>query len=539
VAGSIVKNAVIVLGVEQGQVNFKLPNLDKLLKNQDRLNKTLVDQKKRLEEVSREWSDNTKAAQASAEKQVASNKSVQQSQEQLLSQSRALQRGLLEAGTQGGEGLFSLARGFTLLGVSSEDSLRQVFESLKFVQAGFDVFRGGANIYKSYLTVVDLLSAAQVTNTTVTSLNTAATNTNTTAKVANAAASRGMLAAIGPLGAVVAAGTIAIGAAVAIRAALSSEDDKLAKRELALADALRRSNQALRDRSNAASEMRQLSAMSFDGGIEEQQFSIDLERARLENELRRLPSQQDVSRAVAEATRGADGRVDIQAFNEQFGKANSARLERAVEIETRLSSLLSNKIGLEKQATQEAIRLNEARAQEILKQKEGIDLAQKRLETERQAVQGVQGSVGSLDSRDFARLQGIARRKQSGKEIGRRDLQFLQGIKGFGEFAQREFEDLGRERGALKLAGQFGFESGVPEAQRQLAELNKGLSGLTDGKSVAEALAGIKSANEGFIDEFESFRGSFTELIRDMQGDIEELGLQQSKMDAFIQQGVL
>lgn len=136
-----IRDATIRLGIEQLPADLKAPKLDGLIKEAktataqiDKLVDTTVAGQKEMQ------SQATKTEAAFDKLAITQIKSAKDATDGNLK--------LFEGLRTSGDGAFTLARGFALVGVSGEENLRKVVESIAAAQGAFDIYRGGVDVIK-------------------------------------------------------------------------------------------------------------------------------------------------------------------------------------------------------------------------------------------------------------------------------------------------------------------------------------------------------------------------------------------------------
>lgn len=524
-SSSIIKNAVIVVGVEQGQVNFKLPNLDKALKDNDRLNKTLDRQVQTLSQVERAQQQTLKQAEVTARGQVNLASQAAQSQEQFAASVRQAQRGILEASQQAGEGVFALARGFTLLGVTGDKNLRKVLESLALVQAGFDIFRGAGNIIKGVIAATEALAIAKKASAVATTAETAAVVANTRAKVANVAATGAMVAASAPLLITLGVLAAALAAAAFVRRKFAVDTEAAAKAQERYVASLDKETEAISRLASRGQRRRGVRALGFDTA-EQQLQDLQGDRRRQRDELFESQTLFQLSGADR-GILGIDRRLDVAA----------AATRQEVTARQALIATDEQILRLQKQKRQEQIDSNRLRAQEIRQQQQSVEAAQRAADVERQRANSTRAAAGRLDELGQARLRQISAKRARGERLNNSELDFVGGLGAQGsDFANQRFA----ERGAQfdqQLGALFGkaVDAEVRKAQGVADQRQAQLDRLAGGEDADAAIARLSENSDKLRNEFDELLSSMIATIDREEKNVEALEKRLDQIETRIQ----
>ncbi len=470
----IIKNATIVVGVQQGKVSFKLPGMSELLTVQQKAIALAKQQEKQLQALKQVSADYHQSAVADAKQHAVAVDDVSR---KLSSAGLSALRGFQQATT----GAFQLARGIALLGVDGDKNLRKVLETIALIQGAFDVFRGTVNIIKGVVTVTRALAAAKAAEAAITSTSTAATVANTAAVEANIAPRLVLLAIANPyIAAFIAIGSAAGIAAVAI-SRLNDEEGRAERLQKRFTDELEIGTKAIEDRTTRTKQLRDLLDLSFSDRSQEKFNSIGSDQSLLERELQRAQALAAVDREQS--------------------------LKRQVAIHNQLAGLAREGIQIEKRRTEQAIKLNEQRAEEVKQLNESIRAQQRAVEAEQNKVRATQAALGQLGPQGEAQLRSIAAKKARGGTLSTEELQLIAGLGDAGaKFAEAEFAQRGKATQGLleRLIGKKITDE--RDAAQQTLEVKQNiLSEKTGGKTADEFLDQIKTKNETLQKNFDDF----------------------------------
>ena len=496
-SNAIVKNAVIVLGVKQGKAVFKL-DLDPVLKARQKEVDLLKKTASAVDALVKEKRKEDNANKATKKSGVDAAAEALRNQGNIAKAGRATSKAIIESSHQAGEGLFTLTRGFVLLGVSGEENLRAVAEKLALVQGAFDVFRGITTVVKSAIEFQEKMAAVTEIGTAATTVNTAATGANTTAAAANSgavvaqsgalkantvvtlanvAAKKLLMAVTNPVGAAVAATIALLTAAVFWR----TRETETIKDQI---DALEQERQA-RERSIKVDEARErlAGASRNEARLAASKRTVDSVNQEIEALKEKVKVEQEAINATGR--KAAGGQLDIHKRDEFILLEKIAKLEEE-QVHNRLALQEAEKAVANdvKRAADEKQRLAEQEkkaaedqkkaAEQFAKhQRDQIDREKQLLNAQQDRIRGNQAAVGRLDALQRQRLENIAERRQEGQEIGREDLNFLSGLGGgFARFANQQYVEQGQ--GAGDILNKLGITSDNQTAEEVADSLKLG-----------------------------------------------------------------
>lgn len=508
-----IREAKIVIHLEQGRMELRAPDLSKTLADQQKY----IDLQKQLEEQIKR----VNAAQQSAPSGGGGSVSgggggthedrdrerilqVIKEEEQAIARLRTSMMGLLRATSQTAEGFFRLGRAAVLLGASDE-SLQKMIKSLAQVQAYLDIMAGAMMIVQGLVSAQKAAAAAQAVYVTALAGSTLATQVFTVAVIEATAA----LAAFAlPIVAAVAVIVIAVTAAIAIW-------DLFTESEAEAAEASReRAAQIKEDAENAAAIMADyLKMMDARIAREAELKALIFDRMTAEEQAA------DIASRVARGNRaGARGQTIID--EDLFGGAKGT----ALEIERRAAL-----DGIRALQQQDQLKRDQLDAQKDLlaAQLKSIEAAEKDLEIAKQKERTFQIQFGMLQQFEQAQLKAIADRLRAGQDINQFEEQFLR-EKG-GEAGANIANARAGRRGAA--AGADDVFAGIPDAmdaaaksvdqlEKVLADL---LTELKKGGSAIEAKARIEAESKALQKQYEDFFKLNTEALKKLAADVVDL----------------
>jgi hypothetical protein len=494
-----IREAKIVIHLEQGKVELKAPDLSKILADQQKH----IDQTQRLtQEMLRLEAAQRAAAAASAGGGGGTGPRGSGLAPGVDEAERAFQRlynaqmKYLSAQQNIGEGFFLMARAATLFSSSSDDSFDRLIRNLAQVQAYFDVYKGFTNTIRGTVEAIKALQKAEIEAAI-------ASGQMTRAQIESLRASQSLAGGIKMLAIAisdVAVVMVAITSTIAIVTSLWDIFTTTAEEVEAANEGVRRSIEAkvraMEDEFNRERELQ---------NIRRQNMS-DMEKAA------------NLHRSVF-AMEGIDirsWRAREQADSHPSGPAAAAEV---LESENRKAYSvigdLQEEIGLRRQILQTELEARDAKIDAIQQQERQLEMAQRQLQIEEQKLQAFKAQIGALDPMTLSQLQGIDQKMKAGVDLNQFELDTLQ--RSGGERGRREADKIYAKRfDAMGIdADTFlgGDGGGMAEARRSVDELTKALQELTKGLTAGEAIAKLEAEKEALRTKFDEFKSEQIKFI--------------------------
>jgi hypothetical protein len=519
-----IREAKIVIHLEQGKVELKAPDLSKVLADQQRqidLAKQLEEQLKRVGAAQQASSGGNSGGGSSGgggsssrlsyeEREHQKILNLMKQEEQAIARLRSAMSSLGGAAQQAGEGFFRLARAAALLG-SSNESLEQMVKNLAEVQAYWDLMSGTIMIVQGLVAAQKALAAAQASYIVALEASTLATQVFMVATIEATAA---VVAFALPIVAVSAVVVIAVAAMVAIWDFFTTSQAEATKASQELAAQIKE------DAENAARVMSEYLQMLQDRITREQELkALIFDRMTAEEQAA------DIAERVARGN-AAGQRGQTIVDEDLFGGAK----QTALEIERRNAL----------DAIRALMQQDELKRKELDTQKElldaqlkSIEAAEKDLEIAKQKERSFQIQFGMLQQFEQEQLKAIADRLRAGQDINQFEEQFLR--ENGGEGGRNIADARSARRGAA--AGANDVFAGIPDAMdtaaKSVDELEKVLADLLvelkKGGSAIEAKARIEAEKKELQKQYEDFFKGNTEAIRKLAAVVEDLN---KKIDA-------
>lgn len=505
-----IREAKIVIHLEQGKVELKAPDLSGYLKQQQQqidLTKQLDAQLKQLQATQAAtsrgggggsgggggaWSG-TFHPEAEARSRERSLKLMQE-EERALARLRSSLVSAAEATRGLAEGTFRVARGLALLGASDE-SLQKMIRSLAQVQAYWDIISGSIQIVSSLIALQKSLAAAQASYTLALNGSTLATQAFTVATVEAGAALTALAARIA---AVVAVAVIVTTVVMGIWDALTESEEE--------------AKQAADEYARAVREGTQSAIDAIEGRMrrEEDLNSLLRDRMSLQERQDSLARARSQSGAYAESLAGRVDGLDPNAQRPVLDSARDAAIQ-AIRFANEELAAATRKRDAEIEITQEKIKQIEA-------QERAVDTARKQQQIEEDKLRSFQAQVGALQQFEQEQLKQIRDKLRAGQDINQFEEDFF--AQNAGGQGRAVIDARRAKRGAAAgfgddfFAGIDGAGTGLADATKRLEEeLRKLAEALEGAKDATEAKARyeqrIKEINEGF----ESFLQSNTAIV--------------------------
>lgn len=516
-----IREAKIIIHLEQGKAEIRAPDLSKTLADQQRyieLQKQLEEQIKRVNAAQQSASSGGGGSGSGGSRGGGTYEDrdrerilkIMQEEERSIARLRSAMIGLMEAARQTAEGFFKIGRAAVLLGASDE-SLQKMIKSLAQLQAYWDIISGATMIVQGLVNAQKAAAAAQAVYVAALAGSTLATQAFTVAVVEATAAVAGFAL---PIVAAVAVIVIAVTAIIGVWDLFteSQAEAEEASRELAA--------QIKEDAENAARVMRDYLAMM---------------EARISRE-------QELKALIFDRMTAEEQAADIASRVERGGRAGS-RGQTIVD-EDLFGGAKGDALNIERQAALDAIRAlmqqDQLKRDQVDAQKEllaaqlkSIEAAERDLEIAKQKERTFQIQFGMLQQFEQAQLKSIADRLRAGQDINQFEEDFLR-EKG-GEAGANIANARAGRRGAA--AGADDVFAGIPDAmdaaaksvdqlEKVLADL---LAELKKGGSAIEAKARIEAERKELEAQYQDFYKQNTESIKKLADVVEQLN---KKIDA-------
>jgi hypothetical protein len=510
-----IREAKIIIHLEQGKVELRAPDLTKTLSDQQKyidLQKQLEEQIKRVNAAQQTAASGGGSSGGGSgggrgtyeERDRERILKIMQQEEQSLARLRSSMLGLLEATRQTAEGFFRIGRAAVLLGASDE-SLRKMIKSLAELQAYWDIISGATMIIQGLVNAQKAAAAAQAVYIAALNGSTLATQLFTVAVVeATAALARMALPVVAAVVIIVAAVT----AAIAIWDLFTESQAEAMEAERERIELARQDAAAAADIMSGYLTMlekrvereRELKALIFDRLTAEEQAA-------------------DIASRVERGNRaGARGQTIID--EDLFGGAKGTALD--IERQAALDAIRA----LQQQDQLKRDQLD-AQKELLTAQLKSIEAAEKDLEIAKQKERTFQIQFGMLQKFEQEQLKAIAARLRAGQDINQFEEEFLR-EKG-GEAGANIANARAGRRGAA--AGANDVFDGIPDAmdaaaksvdqlEKVLADL---LAELKKGGSAIEAKARIEAERKELEAQYQDFFKQNTEAIKKLSDVVVEL----------------
>lgn len=525
-----IREAKIVIHLEQGKVELKAPDLSKVLQDQQRqidLTKKLAEETTRLataQQAARSassggggsgggsggatWNSGFHPDKAARDHERILK--VMEDEERATQRLRSSMQALAGAVAQAGEGFFRLARAAVLLGASDE-SLQQMIKSLAQVQAYWDLFAGTVKIIQAVTAAQKALAAAQAAYVAALAASTLATQAFMVALIEATAALLAFLAPFIIIAAIIGAAIIA---AIAIWDALTVSESEAAEAAKQYTEAVQKGTEiaikSLQEQLKLEEELESMrrSVMSDP----DQQASLAGSRAR--------------SAAAASSLLGSAGGVD-PAAQKQF-------LEAAREAAMQAAKFANEEMALAMKRRDAEVDIRQEKIKQIEAAEKALQTAQRQKQIEDEKLRSFQAQVGALAEFERTQLINIRNRLRAGENINQFEEEFL-AEKG-GEGGKRAADSIRAKRAAAAGIGVdfwdgtagAGAAKDMADASDKVAKALEELAKLLgDAGSGAEAKAKyeaeIKSINEAHAKELEVIKSAAQENIKTFEEIVKQL----------------
>jgi hypothetical protein len=427
-------------------------------------------------------------AMAEEEGQAVARAAEQQAE--AVSRAARAQVEMLEGVNRIGSGFLQLGRSIALFTADSDKSLRDLVQTLATFQSGFDLLRGGIDLFAGTVKILEQMQNARRLAAAATTAETAAITANTVATNASAAAQGAALTTLAATNPILLA-MVAVLAAAAVAWKLLSDAEK-----------------------EAAVTAREIAESSWKDSA---QYEAQIRRNK--EALKDFMSEQEKEKALArDALKGVSSMkiLDKETIRETD---NAAYLESEAAVIEAAISASRELVNLEKEKTAEKIGQLDIQTREIEQQQRIAEQAQKALEVEEKKVQAFEAQFGALDKGEQKRLQKITDQVRGGntENLRRSDLEFLgqSGGDQGRQIAQEEFARRGREQGAGNVFGGIANPA-LDQAAAVVDRENQRLNDLTGGQSVEDALSDIEDEKKQLTEALRDFKNAIRTVVEPM-----------------------
>lgn len=489
-AGETIRDVVVRVALQQIDSKLKVPETataTKALKSYERqVNESSKRASESLMPVSDRLSGITSKTDVARRSQEELSRTIQ---DESIKSSESL--------ASAGEGALLFARGLTLLGVSADDDMAKVVESLARVQAGIDLLKGTTQIFKGVVEGVRSFSAATKAA--------AESQAILSATSKGAATSAGLLtAATGPLGLAVlgvTAGVTALGVSwLSTKDSAEESLDAQIEKTRRLEEVSRKFAEAQRKRREEDRTRVEREGKAFDSA-----FQLAALRGELTLQEKIAAIEKERDRALASANKNTDF---------------EASLKRQFDLGVRQVDLL-------REQASELSKIAGLRQRDFDKAKAAADQAKRTLDLEKQRTQSLTEKIGSLSGEDALRLKQISQQQAGGGKLSLDQAQFLQST-GIGSgLASKRFAEEGESRGASEILKGLGELAPTERASKQFAEARQQQQKSQDALVAAQRASNDAQdeANERMIailEESVNSRKDFRKRLEQIESDLQE-----------------
>lgn len=513
-----IREAKIVIHLEQGRVELKAPDLSKSLADQQRqvdLAKQLEEQLKRVEAAQRSAASAVSSSGGSSggagsgggrgldyeARERAKILKIMEDEERAIARLRSSMSALGGAVNQTAEGFFRIARGAVLLG-ASKGSIDGLVKSLAEVQAYWDLLGGAIAIIQGVTNAQKALAAAQSAYVVALAASSLATQAFAVVVIEATAALYAFIAPFAIVAAIVAGVIIA---AVAIWDALTTSEEEAAEAAKAYREEVQKGFGENLDRIQ-----RQIAAEEELMDIRRSQMPMDEQQASLAG-----------SRAGAGAfASGINDRasgIDPAAQEQALAAAKQAAMEAL--------RLGNEEIALAERRRDAEIEIRQEKIKQIESAEKSLETAQRQLQIEQDKLRSFQAQMGALSQFEQQQLIDIRNRLRNGEQINQFEEEFL-ATKG-GEGGRKAADSIRARRGAAAGFGVdfwdgtegAGAAKDMADASDKVAKALEELAKLLgDAGSAAAAKAQyeeqIKAIREASAKEIEELKKAWEENFK-------------------------
>jgi len=518
-----IREAKIVIHLEQGPVNLKAPDLSKILADQQKhIDQTvrLTQEMQRLEQAQRAAATAASASGGGGGTGPRGSGLAPGAEEA----ERAFQRlytaqmKYLTAQQAIGEGFFLMARAAALFSSDSDDSFESLIRNLAKVQAYFDVYKGFTNTVRGTVEAIKALQRAEVEAAI-------ASGNLTRAQIEGLKASQSFAVGLRMLAIAISEAAVVMVALTSVIAVVTSAYDILT----ITAEEVKASHEGVRQAIEAKVKAME-QEVSRERELQEirRQSMTDMEKAA------------DLHRSVF-AMEGIDIRSWRARENAFSDPSAPAAAKEVLESENRKGVAvigdLQAELDIRREILQTELRARDAKIDQINQQQKQLEMAQRQLQIEEQKLQTFKAQIGALDPMTLSQLKGIDQKLKAGADLNQFELEMLQqhgGDRGRREAEKiyaKKFDAMGIDADTF-LGGDGGA---MKEARTAVDEMTAALKDLTKELSAADAVAKLQAEKKELQKQFDEFK---TEQIKFIETLLKTIQLNNNKL-AQIEEAIL
>lgn len=497
-----IREAKIVIHLEQGKVELKAPDLSKILGDQQKH----IDQTVRLTQEMQRLEQAQRAAATAASASGGGGGGVAprgsglapgaDEAEKAFQRLYTAQMKYLTAQQAIGEGFFLMARAAALFGSDSDDSFKSLIRNLAQVQAYFDVYKGFTNTVRGTVEAIKALQKAELEAAI-------ASGQMSKAQIEALRTSQTLAAGIKMLAIAISEAAVVMVAITSTIAIVTSLYDIFTT----TADEVKAANEGVR-----ASIEAKVQAM-------EKEFNRERE---LQNIRRQNMTDMEKAASLHRSVFAMEG-IDIrswrareQADSHPSGPAAAAEI---LESENRKAVSVIGDLQAEVELRREILRTEmaarDAKIDQINQQQKQLDMAQRQLQIEEQKLQAFKAQIGALDPMTLSQLKNIDQKLKAGVDLNPFELETLQ--RSGGERGQREAEKIyAKKFDALGIDDKTflgGDDGAMAKARTAVDEMTSALKDLTKELSSADAVAKLQAEKKELQKQFDEFAAEQVKFI--------------------------
>lgn len=523
-----IREAKIIIHLEQGKVELKAPDLSAYLKQQQQqidLAKQLEEQLKRVDAAQRAANSGASSGGGSSggggsgggggrqsyeERSMERTLKLMQEEERALARLRSAMSALGGAAQQAGEGFFRLARAAALLGASN-DSLQQMVKSLAEVQAYWDLFAGTIAIIQAMLLAQKAVAAAQAVYVTALAASTLATQAFMVAVIEATAALVSFLIPFAVVAAIV--GGVIIAAMAAWDALTTSEEEA--------AEAARAYNEAVQK--------------GFGDNLARLEKTLELQQELAAASRAQMTlAEQQASLAGSRASSGAFARGVVNRLGDIDPAARGQALDAAKQAAMEAIRFGNEELALAIKRRDAEVEIRQEKIKQIESAERALQTAERQKQIEEDKLRAFQAQVGALSKFEQDQLINIRDRLRRGEQLNQFEEEFL--AQNGGEGGRKAVNDIRSKRGAAAGFGVDFWEGtagagAVKDMAKASEDVAKALAELAkllgDAGSAAEAKARyeaqIKVIEETSAKEIEALKKAWDQNLETLTTITEKL----------------
>ncbi len=488
-----IREAKIVIHLEQGPVNLKAPDLSKMFADQQKLidySKQYEEQLKRVQQL--------QATQASAASGMGGATGggrgsglapgVEEA-ERAFQRLYTAQMKYLTAQQSIGEGFFLMSRAVALFSSDSDDSFQRLVRNLAQVQAYFDVYKGFTNTVRGVVEAIKALQKAE--------LEAAIASGNLTrAQIEGLKASQTFASGLKMLAiacADTAAVMVALTSVISILTTLYDLATTSAEEVKAANEGVRQSIEAkVRAMENEFNRERELQKIRREN-MSDRQRAVDMEKSEFKItgiDIRSWRARENAfsdpsAPAAAKEILDSENRKSTAVIEDLQGAINARREILQLELQTR-----------------------DAKIDAIRQQERQLEMSQQQLRIEEQKLHTFKAQIGALDPMALGQLKDIDAKLKAGQDLNPMELDTLQ--RSGGERGRREADKIYAKRfDALGIDAEtfLGGDGGsMKQAREAVDEMTAALKELTKELSADEAVSKLTAEKQKLQQQFDEYR---------------------------------